>query len=84
MVLDLLKPRGGLGSLADRLLKLPAEEPQAIAEELYLSVLTRRPTLDEVRETGEFLAGLTAEARSTAVPELIWSLMASAEFRFNH
>src|SRR5262249_35213238 len=41
-VLGLLTPRAG--NLMDRLLKLPDEK---VADEVYLSVLTRRPTAEE-------------------------------------
>jgi hypothetical protein len=72
------------GNLADRLLKLPEDNPQAIAEELFLSALTRRPTAEDVEDVRGYLANQTGEARLAAVQELIWALIASAEFRFNH
>lgn len=72
------------GNLVDRLLKLPESDPSAIADELYLSTLTRRPTPEETQETQAYLAGQTGDARIAAVRDLIWALIASAEFRFNH
>ncbi|HTI49596.1 MAG TPA: DUF1553 domain-containing protein, partial [Planctomycetaceae bacterium] len=72
------------GNLTDRLLKLPEDNPQAIADELYLSALTRKPTADDVEDVRGYLANQTGEARLAAVQELIWALIASAEFRFNH
>jgi hypothetical protein len=71
----------GGGNLTDRLIKLT--DPRALAEELYLSVLTRRPTAAEVAETTDYLARRASE-RPAAVQELTWSLITSAEFRFNH
>src|SRR5262249_7429419 len=41
------------GNLADRLGKL--QEPEQIGEELYLSILTRRPSVEEQREVAKFL-----------------------------
>jgi hypothetical protein len=69
------------GNLIDRLLKLKDTRP--IAEELYLSVFGRRPTADEEKVVGDYLARHTAD-RTTAIPELAWALLSSAEFRFNH
>jgi len=82
LIFNLLKPRGG--NLAERLLKLPADNPQQIAEELFLSALTRRPTAEDVLDVTGFLAGQTGEARALAVQELIWATISSSEFRFNH
>jgi hypothetical protein len=71
----------GGGNLAERLSKLT--DPPALAEELYLSVLSRRPSDAEVAETTNYLS-LRAGDRSAAVQELAWALIASLEFRFNH
>jgi len=69
------------GNLTDRL--LAASTAGALAEELYLSVFSRLPTAEELKETTDFLAGRQAD-RAKAVQELAWALLASAEFRFNH
>ena len=63
------------GSLTDRLAKLP--DANALAEELFLSVYSRSATVDEKKDVAEAL-------KTTALNELVWSLLASAEFRFNH
>ena len=63
------------GSLTDRLAKLP--DANALAEELFLSVYSRTATADEKKDVAEAL-------KATALNELVWSLLASAEFRFNH
>ncbi|MGE0695693.1 MAG: DUF1549 domain-containing protein [Pirellulales bacterium] len=74
-----LNPGGN--NLTERLSKL--DQPAAVADELYLSVLSRRPTADE-------LAGVTAywqaaaSDRATAAREMVWALLTCAEFRFNH
>jgi hypothetical protein len=74
-----LAPRPG--NLADRLARLT--DAAAVAEELYLSVLTRRPSDEERKEVADYLAGRRAD-RDAALQELAWALLTSAEFRFNH
>jgi len=69
------------GNLTDRLVQL--KEADAVAEELYLSVLTRPPADDERKEVADYLKGRTVD-RTAALQELAWALLASAEFRFNH
>lgn len=81
-ILSLLNVRNG--SLSDRLLKLPADNPAAIAEELYLSALVRMPTPQEVQDVADYLKDLTAEARANAAKELVWALTMSSEFRVVH
>jgi hypothetical protein len=78
-VLDLLKPH------ADNLVaRLAAhDDPAAIAEELYLSVLTRRPGAEETAEVTEHLAR-NADRRAVTIGHLAWALLASAEFAVNH
>jgi hypothetical protein len=58
-------------------------DPNLIAEELYLSVLTRRPTPEERADVALHLSG-RAEDRAAAIRELAWALLSSAEFRFAH
>ena len=91
-IMGFLRPRGG--NLAERLLKLPEDNPQQIAEELFLSTLTRRPTAEDVVDVTGYLSsqtvsdqtgpGQTGPARAAAVQELIWAAISSSEFRFNH
>jgi hypothetical protein len=69
------------GQLAQRL--IPLGDPKGLAEELYLSVLTRRPTEAEIQETAQQLAARPTE-KGIVVRDLIWALVTSAEFRFNH
>jgi hypothetical protein len=72
-------PQGG--NLAGRLAQV--KEPPAVAEEMFLSVLTRRPAAEEA---AELTASLEARAqdRPAALQEWIWGLVTSDEFRFNH
>jgi hypothetical protein len=70
------------GWLIGRLDAVP--DPSLIAEEIYLSVLSRRPTTDERAEVSSYLTSRPAQERVSALRELAWSLLASTEFRFNH
>jgi hypothetical protein len=74
-----LAPAGG--NLCDRLVKL--DDPRALANELYLSVVTRPPLSDEAAEVARYLAERPKD-RPVAVQEVVWALLASNEFRFNH
>ncbi len=78
-VRNLLAPRPG--DLADRLNSIKDAAP--LAEELYLSVLTRLPASEESKDVVDYLGRRNAD-RPVAVQELIWALLTSAEFRFNH
>ena len=73
-----LKPQDGV--LTDRLQKL--ESPIELAEELYVAVLSRRPTDDETANVTAYLESVSD--RPTAIREMTWALLSSAEFRFNH
>ncbi|MEC7978082.1 MAG: hypothetical protein VX189_04040, partial [Planctomycetota bacterium] len=71
----------GGNSLYQRLRKI--EEPKAFAEELFLSVFCRPPSHDELALVDEYLSR-EGTNRSTATQDLIWALVTSSEFRFNH
>jgi len=79
VVRGLTQPKAG--NLADRLGKLP---PDRAADELFLSVLTRRPTADEKTDVTAALTRTPAADRPAFCGELVWALVTSAEFRFNH
>jgi hypothetical protein len=68
-------------NLSSRLMKL--DDPAALADELYVSVLSRPPADDERQAVAEYLVGKT-DQRERAVSNLIWSLLASNEFCANH
>jgi hypothetical protein len=59
------------------------EDPKLAAEELYLAVLTRPPTEVEANEVITHLAN-HKDNKPSAAQELVWALLNSAEFRFNH
>ncbi len=77
-VRGLLPPRPG--NLSDRLSKL--SNPDSLADELFLAVLSRLPTDEERNDVAEVLKKSTD--RQKTINELVWALLASAEFRFNH
>ena len=53
------------------------------AEDLYLTILSRPPTEDESADVVRMLS-VPAKEKPSAVQELVWGLLASVEFRFNH
>ena len=59
------------------------QDPKLLAEEMYLHVLNRRPTDDEIALVTTYLQSRAA-ARVPAIQEMVWGLLSSAEFRFNH
>jgi len=82
-ILGWLRPRDG--NLVDRLTKI--DDPAKVADELYLSVLTRLPTNEERSDVVDYLnkrGGQDSQARAAAIGELAWSLLASTEFAVNH
>jgi len=68
------------GNLLDRALALT--DPAAIADELFVGVLTRLPTSDEQQEVASTIR--SASDRQAMLAEVVWALIASSEFRFNH
>lgn len=74
-----LNPSGD--NLTGRTQKL--EDAGALADELYLSILTRQPTAEETASVQHYLQQ-RADDRPAAVRELAWALLTSVEFRFHH
>lgn len=69
------------GNLVDR---LASEAHNAkMIDELYVAVLTRRPTAEESRLIGEFVTAY-GDDREAAVRDAVWALLTSAEFYVNH
>jgi hypothetical protein len=69
------------GNVTERIIK--QEDPMAAAEDLYLTVLTRLPNESEKAEVATHLAN-RKDNKPAAAQELVWALLNSAEFRFNH
>ena len=79
MIQDWLKPKQG--NLVERLTKL--KTPEAVAEEMYLSMLARLPEAEEVATVAEYLKA-NEQRRPAALSDLAWALLTSTEFRLNH
>lgn len=58
-------------------------DPKAAAEDLYLTILNRLPDEAEVADVTQYLTA-HPEQKAATVQGLVWSLLTSAEFRFNH
>lgn len=69
------------GNLSDRMIREAAAAKAA--EDLYLTILNRPPSPDETADVTKVLTEQAA-AKPAAVQELVWGLLTSAEFRFNH
>jgi len=73
--------RPGPGNLEERLSKMT--DVAALADEMYLSVLSRYPDATEKADVAAYLKGREAD-RVAALQEMTWGLLSSTEFRFNH
>lgn len=69
------------GNLSHTLLQMSDETE--IVNTAYLAVLTRPPTAEEQSIAGNYLVENEGR-REAAVQDLVWSLIASPEFRFRH
>jgi hypothetical protein len=78
-VIGWLKPQEN--NLAARLEKLT--DAGAVAEEMYLCILTRKPSKDERKAVADYLTK-HADKRTEGIRTLAWSLLASNEFGINH
>jgi hypothetical protein len=71
----------GGGNVSERMVK--EKDPRKAAEDLYLTILSRPPTAEEKADVARGLE-VGANNEPAAVQELVWGLLTSAEFRFNH
>jgi len=74
-----LTPSGG--NLADRLNK--QTDLSQFVEELYVTIFSRLPTEQETAQVTQYLNDRGKE-RPQAIQEMMWALVTSVEFRFNH
>jgi hypothetical protein len=79
-LLGLLKKRSA--NLIERCVPL-ASEPNKLADELYLAILTRTPDEAERTEVASYVTKHAADPEK-AVVHLAWALLASTEFATNH
>lgn len=68
-------------NLAARL--IAEKDPQRAADEIYLAIFTRKPSDLERADVAGFLKGREKD-KPEAVKEMLWALLSSNEFRFNH
>src|SRR5690606_36035003 len=71
------------GKVIERLFE-EGKTPQEIVEELYLRVLTRKPTAEEKERFEALLAESGEEKPVAALQDIFWALLNSREFLFNH
>jgi hypothetical protein len=69
------------GNLVERVMKLG--EPAVMAEELYLSTLTRLPDAEEKMLFAEWMEKHAAD-KNKAVGDFAWALLSSTEWFLNH
>jgi hypothetical protein len=60
----------------------PDRSPDEVTEELFLTILSRRPTAEEQRLLRHHVK--QSDSAATACRELAWSLMMTSEFSLNH
>ena len=71
------------GRLVDRLTRFGSVAE--VADELYVSVLSRRPEQEELTEVADYLENVSSsEERAELIRQLVWGKLLSAEFRLNH
>ena len=69
--------------LLDRLSHV--ENSDKLADELYLAVLSRRPTDEEKADVRRLVEGVSDQKqRRAVVRQIVWGQLLSAEFRLNH
>ena len=81
---DMIRERidGGLGS--PNKLAVLAPNPEKALEIMYLATMSRRPDVEEQKRFGQKLKEAWPTDRSTAVKDLYWTLINSAEFCWSH
>ena len=58
-------------------------DPRKAAEDLYLTILSRSPAVEESADVARMLS-VPAKEKPAVIQELVWGLLSSVEFRFNH
>ena len=74
--------RAWAAGLAERVATIP--DPKGMAEELYLSTLTRMPAEGEITELAVTLGARPPAKKAEALTDYAWALITSVEFRFSH
>jgi Protein of unknown function (DUF1549)/Protein of unknown function (DUF1553) len=74
-----IAPAGG--NVSDRMIR--EKDPHKAADDLYMTILSRPPLPDESADVVRMLTARPKE-KAAVVQELVWALLNSVEFRFNH
>ncbi len=74
-----IAPAGG--NVSQRMIQ--ENDPRKAAEDLYMTILCRPPLADESADVVHMLTANPKE-KAAVVQELVWALLTSVEFRFNH
>jgi hypothetical protein len=74
--------RGWSAILSARLAAIA--DAHAMAEELYLSTLTRMPSEPEIADLNAALAKRPPDKKTEVLSDAVWALLTSNEFRFAH
>ena len=69
------------GNVSERMIQ--EKDAKSAAADLYLTVLSARPR-PKKRPMSLASCGARAKDKRSAVEELVWGLLTSVEFRFNH
>ena len=77
------KTRDGLFNASRRIAELAPDDRQAV-EVAYLTVLTRRPTPEELAHFAEPARGHQGQERKDRLTDLFWTLLNTTEFSWNH
>ena len=72
------------GSIVDQLLETHKGDFSAVVKSVFLRCFSRYPVDSELNSLVKELANATDEERRIVVEDLLWSLMTSREFLFNH
>ena len=75
--------KDGFFSASSRIASLASSDAKAV-ETAYLTVLTRRPTLEESAHFAARLASTSGDERKQRLSDLYWTLVNSTEFSWNH
>ena len=71
-----------LDALVSKLSASPGRSPEDVASDLFLSILSRRPSTDEARQVKSYLTRSTDT--HAGCRELEWVLVMTSEFSLNH
>jgi hypothetical protein len=77
---EFIRESGGENYLVSRLISMSS--PSDSCELLFQAIFSRSPSEDEQRAVEDYL-GRAGDSK-TRWPQIVWSLVTSAEFRFNH